>query len=145
MAQSFALDDVAGLVKDRGEEGAQAAEPPETPQQPATDDFGSFADSSAVADVQEETETMGEDPNPEPRVILWRPALASTLVGLGALALWQVMFTASEPVPPLVEATAPQPPVSSAPSMSPACRGPCSGCMPEPIRALRKPRSWGQR
>ena len=63
---------------------------------------------------------MGEEPSPEPRVILWRPALAGTLVGLGALALWQVMFTASEPVPPLVEATAPQPPVSSAPSTSPA-------------------------
>ena len=120
VAQSFALDDVAGLVEDRGEEGAQAAEPPEAPQQPAVDDFGSIADSSAVADVHEETETTGEEPNPEPRVILWRPALAGTLVGLGALALWQVMFTASEPVPPLVEATAPQPPVSSAPSTSPA-------------------------
>ncbi len=46
-------------------------------------------------------------------------ALPGTLVGLGALALWQVMFTTSEPVP-VMEAIAPQPPVSSEPSTSPA-------------------------
>ena len=63
---------------------------------------------------------MSEEPDPEPRVIPWRPALAGTLVGLGALALWQIMFTTPEPVPPLVEPAAPQPPVSSAPSTSPA-------------------------
>ena len=34
VAQSFALDDVAGLVEDRGEEGAQAAEPPEQAAEP---------------------------------------------------------------------------------------------------------------
>ena len=138
VAQSFALDDVAGLVEDRGEEGAQAAaerreqaaaKPPEAPWQAAADDFGSTADSGALAEVQEGTETMSEEADPEPRVIPWRPALAGTLVGLGALALWQIMFTTPEPVPPLVEgaapqplveATAPQPPVSSAPSTSPA-------------------------
>ena len=159
VAQSFALDDVAGLVEDRGEEGAQAAkppeaaaEPPEAPGQATADDFGSTADSGALAEVQEGTETMSEEPDPEPRVILWRPVLAGTetmseepdpeprvilwrpvlagtLVGLGVLALWQIMFTTPEPVPPSVkaaapqprvDATAPQPPVSSALSTSPA-------------------------
>ena len=137
VAQSFALDDVVGLVEALGDEPEPPEEEFEVPSSPAIDsppvaslppDESSPAAStppgqsppagelppvedefgfSPLPEVQtfgrEGSPVAAEATKPEKQPLPWRPVLIGTLVGLGALATWQVLYTAREPTNPLSE------------------------------------------
>ena len=137
VAQSFALDDVSGLVEDRGESVPAIGASPEDPAGSAVDelaflsapgvegDGGATEATSPVPTSVPEVRTRSETPmhpEPEPRsepkrkLVQWRPVLVGTLVGLAALIMWQALFAPSQSPPPPEPAGARQTPAVSEPS-----------------------------
>jgi len=139
VAQSFALDDVVGLVADRDGETAPIGDAAPAGDVAPTVDLAPTDGSPAVAppsgtevsepepEVQPEPKTQPElriepqlDPQPEPepeeKLALWRPALVGTLVALGALFLWKTMVAPPSPAPTVGPAQSLPPTVSAAPS-----------------------------
>ena len=130
VAESFALDHVVGLVEDRGKEVAHTDEVFEVPPPPASssppgDECGLLSTASSVASGQEENEITPEQLEPGPQRIPWRAALAGTLVGLGALAAWQLAYTSSAPVAQIGPVAMPETTVAPKQARSPA--GPPQG------------------
>jgi len=116
VAQSFALDDVVGLVEATGDEPDPSTEVIDLPVSPgggppAKDEFG-FSPLPGVQTVDEEQNLIvSEAAVPEKPPLPWRPALIGTLVALGALAAWQAVYTDREPKGPSSEPPDRVPPV----------------------------------
>ncbi len=153
VAQSFALDEVSGLVAERGEAPSPAAEPPDTSEADSNElaflaatpggdgereaeatvvhepvekfepEARREAQREAQPEAQPEPDTrVAPEPleEPEPRVIPWRPAAVGTMVGVGALVLWKMMFAPDDALSPPVPVETPQTTTTSEASSEPS-------------------------
>ena len=99
VARSFALDDVVGLVEDREGEGAPGLTPSAVPHRFVADQGGVPPAPADAAGERSEAGPVIGGPDPERAPFPWRAALVGTVVGLGALFAWQVLFGPSGPGP----------------------------------------------